>query len=120
MDVLTNLQKLPPVCAVSHPETGEPVMIKRGVMGFHEMVVAKGFSIEKFNAVNGVTPAQQSAMLMGSMFGWDTPAADADNPVNQPKEVHREPTSARPIPITSAKPQVDVKKLEDEIKRSAS
>lgn len=85
MDVLSNLQKLPEVCAVYHPETNLPVVIRRGVMGFHELVQPAGFSVEKFNAINGVSSAQQAAMLAGSIFGWDCPGADVDNPIHQEK-----------------------------------
>ena len=95
MDVLANLQKLPEVCAVYHPETNLPVVIRRGVMGFHELVQPAGFSVEKFNAINGVSSAQQAAMLAGSIFGWDCPGADVDNPIHQEK-VKSGGVSARP------------------------
>lgn len=83
MDVLENLKKLPEVAAILHPMTNKPAMVRRGVMGYQELVTGDGFSIEKFNAAHKVSSAQQSAMLMGSMFGWDVPAADPDHETNK-------------------------------------
>lgn len=100
MDVLSNLQKLPEVCAVYHPTTNEPVLVRRGEPGYYEVLQTPGFSVEKFNYANGVSSPQQSAMLHGCMFGWSVPAADVDNPINQ-KELDKSNKGPRSATITT-------------------
>lgn len=35
-------------------------------------------SADELNALEGITPAQREAMLAGSLFGWNCPAAQPD------------------------------------------
>lgn len=92
---------LPTGCFSVLPSTGELIGIKRGVNGYLDVTVIKGTDrqesrrkADKNNKRLGVTRAQEEAMLAGSLFGWNTPAAKpwnykADgtprNP-NQPKK----------------------------------
>lgn len=82
-----NLAKLPPRAYVKnqHPD-GSPIIpgveagvlcIMRGENGAYPLktdITADGLNLRE-----GVTPAQREAMLAGSMFGWDTPAANPDS-----------------------------------------
>jgi hypothetical protein len=52
-------------------------MIRRGVAGYE--LTDPRLDVDAFNAMGGITAAQVEAMLCGSMFGWDTAAADPDN-----------------------------------------
>ena len=66
------------------PSTGEAVIIKKGEQGYTPsslQVEGKSIreSVDMENGVIGVTKAQEAAMLAGSMFGWQTPAADPKN-----------------------------------------
>lgn len=77
-------EKLPEVCYSLMPGTGELIIIKRGETGYYHC----GLSCEDeaknrrlADLLNGkmeVSKAQESAMLHGSMFGWNAAAADPD------------------------------------------
>jgi len=76
---------LPEVCYAVVSETpGKRIgLINQGDLGFYPSDMdIEGSSlaeihrrVERLNLRLGVTPAQASRMLAGSMFGWDTPAA---------------------------------------------
>ena len=68
-----NFGQLPTECAARNPVDGSTVLITRGEMGYH---LLPGVDVDKYNAYRNVTKEQEQAMLAGSMFGWDCPAAD--------------------------------------------
>ncbi len=88
-DVLAILQKLPPESFDTLPSNScQLIGIHRGVPGYTPLRIldtpeAAREMADQLNHDRGVTPAQASAMTHGSMFGWHTPSADPDDPVNQ-------------------------------------
>ncbi len=87
------MNKLPEKCWAVNPggRPGEQIVIvKRGESGYYPQQVgivypdllpkeqAQGIVNER-NAELGVSRQQSEAMLTGSMFGWDCPAADPNN-----------------------------------------
>jgi len=64
------------MCATHLPETGEPIVIKRGETGYWPLPA--GMTVDLINTTFEARPAQLAAMLAGSMFGWDIPGADPD------------------------------------------
>ena len=73
---------LPEVCFSILPSTGDVIIIKHGESGYYRCEYStedKAFNREFANDRNanlGVSKAQVDAMLAGSMYGWDVPAAD--------------------------------------------
>ena len=73
---------LPEVCYTILPSTGDVIIIKHGESGYYRCEYStedKAFNREFANDRNanlGVSKAQIEAMLAGSMYGWDVPAAD--------------------------------------------
>lgn len=73
---------LPEVCFSILPSTGDAIIIKHGESGYYRCEYStedKAFNREFANDRNanlGVSKAQVEAMLAGSMYGWDVPAAD--------------------------------------------
>ena len=73
---------LPEVCFSILPSTGDAIIIKHGESGYYRCEYStedKAFNREFANDRNanlGVSKAQIEAMLAGSMYGWDVPAAD--------------------------------------------
>lgn len=75
---------LPGQCMSILPSTGEPIILKLGEQGYtpSTLEIEGKTSREMVDLANGeigVTKAQEAAMLAGSLFGWQTPAADPKN-----------------------------------------
>ena len=78
---------LPPKCLTLLPSSGDIISITRYERGYTLIRRDTDFSTiggkEKFveiaNRKNKVSKAQEAAMLAGSLFGWDTPAAKPKN-----------------------------------------
>ena len=74
---------LPALCLSIEPSSGDLINIKRGMKGYFpsdwNQPNEKAHNRETADYANekiGVTKAQEAAMLHGSMFGWDIPAAN--------------------------------------------
>jgi len=67
-------EKLPTIAFATLPETGETIAILRGERDYYRIGSSK--SAAQLNAMYGVLPAQQQAMLAGVTYGWDTSLAD--------------------------------------------
>ena len=77
-------KSLPESCFSTLGATGELIVITKGEKGYSPTDVYPQNTSPKegaaaLNAANGVTKAQEAAMVAGSMFGWETPAANPKN-----------------------------------------
>lgn len=84
---------LPDQCYCVLPGSDEIIIVKKGESGYYRTDLyghdrADAISIvDECNGLGGVTKAQEQAMLAGSMFGWDTLAADPKNYDEQGKPI---------------------------------
>lgn len=89
---------LPAYCYSLIPSSGDLIKIMRGQKGYQSTcfnapgdVRNNRRNADSLNEGMGVTKSQEAAMLAGSLFGWDTKAADprsyADN--GQPKRTKK-------------------------------
>lgn len=97
---LSGQHELPNDCFSILPSSGEVIFIVFGEQGYHPSGLSANDSVlnrqivAANNALLGVTRAQEEAMLAGSLFGWEKPAAkpwnyEADGTPripNQPKK----------------------------------
>ena len=74
---------LPPLCLAIEPSSGNLINIKRCICGYflsdRNIPGEREYNLETAEHANkrlGVTKAQATAMVAGSMFGWNCPAAD--------------------------------------------
>mgnify|MGYP001014792943 CR=1 FL=1 len=78
---LAGQHKIPNNCYTILPSSGEVVLIVHGEQGYHRSGLTTNDSalnrqiVNTNNALMDVTRAQEEAMLSGSLFGWNTPAA---------------------------------------------
>ena len=78
-------QSLPEKCFSALEATGEIITVTKGEKGYTptgqypQNGVSPKEAAAALNDAAGVTKAQEAAMVAGSMFGWDTPAADPKN-----------------------------------------
>lgn len=76
---------LPDKCYNVLPSSGEIIIVNKGESGYyhtgkygHDHAETQAI-VAECNESGGVTKAQAAAMLAGSMFGWEVPAADPKN-----------------------------------------
>ncbi len=77
---------LPALCLTVEPSSGDLINIRRGEMGYRDSNWNRPGERESnrrtadlMNERWGVSKAQEEAMLSGSIFGWNVPAADPRN-----------------------------------------
>lgn len=69
-----SFDRLPRVCLARAKIDDSPIRIHRGAAGFYK--THPSTDVDRFNKERGITDIQVECMVVGSMFGWDTPGAD--------------------------------------------
>ena len=70
-------------------------IVKKGESGYYRSDLTPVYGedgkqfVEELNQKGGITKAQEAAMLAGSMFGWQAPAADPRNYDEQGQPIKR-------------------------------
>jgi len=78
-------EKLPDICMSTLPSDGSLIVVRHQERGYKAADISTEDAAENkylamyINDLMGVTPAQEAAMVAGSMFGWNVPAANPTN-----------------------------------------
>lgn len=81
LSIIPLRRSLPDQCFSFLESTGEIILIDKGEQGytptgkFAENATPRE-GVDALNKAKGVTRAQEAAMVAGSMYGWEKPAAD--------------------------------------------
>lgn len=84
---------LPETCYSILPSSGEVILIRNGESGYYPTDLAwmndaeKREFVDHRNQLLSISKAQEAAMLAGSMFGWNVPAADPSRYDNDGKPI---------------------------------
>lgn len=76
--------KLPDTCLTVSDLDGSLILIKNGEQGYYPSSWSTNDPeqnrciADSYNQKLGITPEQEKAMSVGSMFGWNVPGADPD------------------------------------------
>lgn len=77
---------LPDMCYGVLPSSLDIIIIKKGEPGYYPTNIFNPRTraeaqalVDAYNKTGGVSKAQAAAMLAGSIFGWNTPAANPEN-----------------------------------------
>ena len=84
IEVIPLRSSLPDKCFSYLETTGEMIVITKGEKGYTPTGIYPQYTsprdgVAAVNEANGVTRAQEAAMVAGSMFGWHVPNADPKN-----------------------------------------
>ena len=85
---------LPDWCYTVLPSSGALIVVERDINGYgivHDSTNSPQTNRKlatEYNTRMGVTPQQEAAMLGGSMFGWDAPAASISNYNENGEPIH--------------------------------
>lgn len=91
-EIVAVLNDLPEYCFVRLNTSGEPIIVKRGHVGYYP--TSYRVNVEVMNGERGLTAAQISAMECGSIMGFDVPGAD---PLNYPEDASASAYNAKLI-----------------------
>ena len=83
-EIIPLRKSLPEKCFSFLESSGELIVIEKGKRGYSPTGIYPQdpdirAGVDAANGDNGITKAQSAAMMAGSMFGWDAPAADPAN-----------------------------------------
>ena len=76
-------KSLPTACAAKHPDTRELIFIRKGDSDYYAPaiigIVDETLTPGKWNKAHNISKGEMVAMIAGTLFGWESQAAYAEN-----------------------------------------